>query len=131
MKVVINTCFGGFGLSHAAMMRYGEIKGTPLYAFTGYRELKPLRTGEDAFSAHYSTSPTLDEHGQIPTENYVSNYRIERTDPALIQVVEELGKAANGQSASLKVVEIPEGVDYEIDEYDGREHIAEKHRTWA
>jgi hypothetical protein len=29
------------------------------------------------------------------------------------------------------VVEIPDGTDYEISEYDGNEHIAEKHRTWA
>jgi len=31
MKVVINTCYGGFGLSHEAMLRYAEIKGIKLY----------------------------------------------------------------------------------------------------
>jgi hypothetical protein len=45
--------------------------------------------------------------------------------------VEELGDKASGQFAELVVVEIPDGVDYEIDEYDGNEHIAEKHRTWS
>jgi hypothetical protein len=28
------------------------------------------------------------------------------------------------------VVEIPDGVEWEIAEYDGLEWVAEKHRTW-
>ena len=31
MKVVINRCYGGFGLSHEAVMRYFEIKGVTVY----------------------------------------------------------------------------------------------------
>ena len=31
MKVVINACYGGFGLSHKAIMRYAELKGFKLY----------------------------------------------------------------------------------------------------
>jgi len=30
MKVVINTCFGGFGLSEKALDRYNELAGTDL-----------------------------------------------------------------------------------------------------
>jgi len=33
MKVVKNDCFGGFRLSHAAVMRYAELKGMTLYPF--------------------------------------------------------------------------------------------------
>jgi hypothetical protein len=44
--------------------------------------------------------------------------------------VEELGEAANGSYARLKVVEIPDDVEWTIKEYDGDEWIAEKHRTW-
>jgi hypothetical protein len=57
-----------------------------------------------------------------------------RHDPDLVRVVEELGgghrEGASGRCAELKVVEILDGVDYVIDEYDGNEHIAEAHRTW-
>jgi hypothetical protein len=47
-----------------------------------------------------------------------------------VAVVEELGARANGRHAELKVVEIPANVDWEIDEYDGAEWVAEKHRIW-
>jgi hypothetical protein len=57
-------------------------------------------------------------------------YLIERNDPALIQVVEELGEKSFGQHAKLSIVEIPDGVSWTIEEYDGSEWVAEEHRTW-
>jgi len=33
MKVVINTCYGGFGLSHEATLRYYGLKGIKVYPF--------------------------------------------------------------------------------------------------
>ena len=57
-------------------------------------------------------------------------WNIDRTSPALVGVVEDLGYGANGQNACLHIVEIPDGVEYTIEEYEGKEHIAEKHRTW-
>jgi len=30
----------------------------------------------------------------------------------------------------LRIIEIPDGVEWQIEEYDGDEWIAEKHRTW-
>jgi hypothetical protein len=56
---------------------------------------------------------------------------IERDDPYLVKIVREMGADANGRFASLKIVEIPSDVDWEIGEYDGREWVAEKHRTWS
>jgi cytosine/adenosine deaminase-related metal-dependent hydrolase len=53
-----------------------------------------------------------------------------RDDPHLIEAVEKLGKKANGRFADLHVVEIPDDVEWDIEEYDGNEWIAEKHRTW-
>lgn len=52
-----------------------------------------------------------------------SIYDIERTDPALVQVVEELGEAANGMSAALRIADVPAGTLYRIDEYDGSESV--------
>jgi hypothetical protein len=49
---------------------------------------------------------------------------------ALIAVVELMGSKACGGHAELKIVEIPDDVNWYIEEYDGREWVAERHRTW-
>jgi hypothetical protein len=54
-----------------------------------------------------------------------------RSDPKLVAAVEELGEAANGRSADLVVVEIPDDVEWYIHDYDGKESIHEQHRSWA
>lgn len=118
MKVVINDCFGGFGLSHEAVLRYFELKGIPIYT-----ESEP-----GSFVTHYWFTPPHQR-----TENdgeYFFDHDLERNDPVLVQVVEELGRSADGEFASLKIVEIPDDVEWTIEEYDGSEHVAEKHRTW-
>jgi len=57
-------------------------------------------------------------------------WELRRDDPHLVATVLELGTAANGKYANLKVVTIPDDVEWTIDEYDGSEWIAEVHRTW-
>ena len=83
MKVVINTCYGGFGLSEEARERYVELTGSK------------------------------------PTHWYDMN----RADKYLVQVVEELGAAADGPHAKLKVVNVEGGSLFRINEYDGYEEI--------
>jgi hypothetical protein len=61
----------------------------------------------------------------------LSVYDIERTDPALVKVVEQLGDRASDIYSQLSVVEIPDDVKWMIKEYDGIEWIAEEHRTWG
>lgn len=60
-----------------------------------------------------------------------AHWEVKRDDPILVKIVEKMGVKAGGAHTSLKVVEIPDGVDWEIDEYDGLEWVAEKHRTWS
>jgi hypothetical protein len=92
MKIVINKCYGGFGLSGAALSRYNELAGTA----------------------------------------YEYDFDIEdRSDAKLVAVVEEMGENSFGDHAKLKVVEIPDGVEWVVEEYDGLEWVAEKHRTWS
>jgi hypothetical protein len=38
---------------------------------------------------------------------------------------------SSGVYAELKIVDIPDDVEWEIDEYDGKEWVAEVHRTWS
>lgn len=53
-----------------------------------------------------------------------------RTDPDLVQCVEELGDRSWGRNAELKVVEVPDEVSWHIAEHDGREWVAEDHKIW-
>jgi hypothetical protein len=90
MKIVINACYGGFGLSKEALALFNERAGTVI--------------------------------------SYERD--IERNNPILVEIVEQLGESAHGGFAELKVVEIPDDVQWQIEEYDGNEWVAEKHRTW-
>ena len=56
-----------------------------------------------------------------------------RVDPGLIKVLEELGDKAFGEYGSFIVADfdIPEDVDWYIDEWMGEEFVRERHRIWA
>ena len=56
--------------------------------------------------------------------------RIPRDDEHLIAVVELMGIEANNRFSELKIVEIPDDVNWYVEEYDGQEWVAERHRTW-
>ena len=58
-------------------------------------------------------------------------WELKRDCPHLVQVVQELGTLADTPYSELKVVEIPDGVEWTICEYDGCEWVAEAHRTWS
>lgn len=139
MKVVINAKHGGFSLSHKACMRYAELSGFKLCPFTeardafggiNFKKFVPWDGKGELFYAHYSTKP-LKKDGTYKEDSYWSDRDLPRDDPVLVQVVEELGKEANGTCAALKIVEIPDDVEWEIEEYDGNEWVSERHRTWS
>lgn len=107
-KVVINTEYGGFGLSDIAVERYGELKGLGLH--------KVYVKDSELF--HWQTA-----NGDV----FIPGLITDRQDPALIQVVEELGiDAVSSPYSRLEVVEIAEGTAYRIGEYDGLEWIEER-----
>lgn len=105
-KVVYNACYGGFSLSLEAEKEYLRRKG-----FTEF-------TVDTRYGRGY-----VDK-----VEGWVNYYSrdIERDDPDLVAVVEDMGDKANGEYAKLRVAEIPEGTAYRIDEYDGFESIETK-----
>jgi len=70
------------------------------------------------------------ERAKDPHDLPLYAWHIPRNDQNLIDVIEELGETSWGQFAKLKIVEIPDDVEWEIAEYDGVEWVAEKHRKW-
>ena len=142
MKVVINRCFGGFSLSKEGLARYCEIKNIPCW-IEDDNQFKSLGlfscwtvAPEDRIE-HKSTEQfyemSMDDRREYNlkfSEQILSCRDIHRDDPALIQLIEENPDLYSGRHAELTVVEIPDDVEWEISEYDGREHVAEKHRVW-
>jgi hypothetical protein len=136
-KIVYNACYGGFSISEQALMRYAEIKGLTLYP-----EDKPIMSGFTYVHRTYWLVPPDQRGGILPDEDFTSATLdarkasneaygkksiglrdFERSDPVLIQVVEELGDAASGDFAKLKIAEVDAGQRYRIDEYDGNESV--------
>lgn len=62
-------------------------------------------------------------------EEYFDYRLIPRHSPLLISVVEELGSAANGLCALLKIDELY-GSIYKIEDYDGKEEVIEAGSDW-
>lgn len=118
-KIVISRCYGGFGLSEAGMRRYAEIKGLPFYVWQDPKYKSSM------FKQYFTADPSGMK--KIDNEFYdkysLYDKDIDRTDLALVQVVEEMGDKANGMCAKLEVRALPKGTLYRIDEYDGMESI--------
>lgn len=98
MKVAINGCHSQFRLSEKALRFYSVRK-------VGEDVVEVLRNG-------------------LARINGLNTYTDEfRSDPILIEVIEELGEEANGVGASIIIKEIPDDAEWEIEEYDGKESL--------
>lgn len=134
MKVVYNNCFGGFGLSRLATLEYAKRKGITLtlymrdYSADTYTKLEEsYATSVDSWSIVYSTEDEGDNPEKLKGYYYPE---YDRHDPDLVAVVEELGEKANGECANLAIEEIPDGAEYEIDDYDGNESVVPPRPSW-
>lgn len=133
-KVVINTCYGGFSLSQKAVKRYLELNNLGMYCYKGfptkgYTKIKSEDFGKSLL-VYYVTKDLGEFTENIEGHYYFSDREIERDDKVLIRVVEEMGEEANGSYALLKIVDIPDDVEWEIEDYDGVEWVSEVHRRW-
>lgn len=152
-KIVINKQHGGFGLSALAVKKYLELNGQECYFFKTNQEtidLVPItleEAGETAFwtvftvpdpEKELNATTSWDKMSPEERENFERTWAalsfysgdLERDDEKLVQVVEQLGEKANTAFSNLAVISIPDDVDWIVQEYDGMEWIAEKHRTW-
>ena len=101
MKVAINRCWGGFGVSKAVFKELG-------IEWDGYGSLTNEELGVDS-----------------------DNYEAYRADPRFVAAIEKVGcKKASGDYAEIEIVSIPDDVDWYIHEYDGQERVHENHRSW-
>ncbi len=99
-KIVVNRCFGGFGLSKRATNLYLQ-----------------YRIEQD---------PDFDKDVE-EDDKFDPTYDAKRDDPILVRVVEELGKEANTRCSRLEIVEVRDQPqwEYHLREYDGSESVEE------
>lgn len=139
MKIAINKCYGGFDLSFEAQKLYCERKGIGFHPYkqtkykfkdgkNEYTYIKDLK--EDEGSVYISNTYIGNTCETIPNDKYWYYGNIERNDKDLIDVIETLGDRANGRFGNIKIVDIPDDVTWEINDYDGIETIHEVHRSW-
>lgn len=134
LKLVINTKYGGFSLSYKALKRYYELKypEKKLYLYeANANNTKLKKVKEDHADSLWGEIHDVDFGDSFDSEkvdrelynnSYVTDCEIKRSDPFLVQTVEELGEEANGPFAKLKVITI-DSDKYRICEYDGVEWV--------
>ena len=96
-EIVINRCYGGYRLSRAAAQALADIKGIKTAVVDGDYLVVDDGTFRSVCDA------------------------VERTDPDLIRIVREMGKAANGECSQLSIHKLY--VEIEIDSRDGYEDV--------
>ena len=86
-------------------------------------EMKVTKIVYNACFGGFGLSETAWERYRELGGQETSRYDINRADPVLVQVVEELGEEANTRFSELRIRDLPEGTKYRIDEYDGNESV--------
>lgn len=134
MKIIKNVCYGGFHFSDEAyekMIAYG----IPLKEY-----IKQKRNPETGlYDKSKNKKNVIFKRGESEIDkimkqfgDYWDNFdeKFKRTNETIIRVVEELGAEANNRFSRLEIVEIPDDIDWEIDDYDGIETIRRKGERW-
>lgn len=132
-EIVLNKCFGGFGLSPLALSELCKRKGVDCYVYVEsntnkgeYIQTSPIDVPP---SKGFFTIYINKDLGKVinvydlSKEDYVDlgDY-IPRHDKDLVEVVKKLGDDANGYCADLRVEKISSKL-YKINDYDGSETI--------
>lgn len=110
MKIIINKSCGWLEFSQKALKMYAE----RVENFTFHSKK------DNGYTVYWLEKDDLEiEHESL------------RTCTTMIEIVEELGEEAGALYSNPKIVEIPDDVEWLIEDYyDGWERVAEKHRTW-
>jgi hypothetical protein len=138
MELVVNKCYGGFGLSERAILKYCELKGWKVFpeeihgslGITNYWLVPKDERVKELENWHESSLEERQKYNETYSKQCLYDRDIARDDKELIAVVKELGEAASNKYANLKIVEIPDDVKWVITEYDGLESVDEVHRSW-
>ena len=100
-------------MSEAAHRRYAELAGFELWYIEDFKIKHYFKENPNGRS--------LNEMYRVEGASFYCR-NLDRHDPILVQVVEELGKKANGKYSDLKIFETSSN-QYRIEDYDGSESV--------
>ena len=120
MKIIVNKCHGGFRLSDEALKWLIDNKAWTV-------------TSDEGKDVYHNFMILSNEDGNPLFGQYYATYSDDtlRVHPDVIECVEALGEKANSRFSDLKIVEIPDDADWEIDEYDGYESVRKVSEVWG
>jgi hypothetical protein len=121
IEVVINNCYGGFGLSDEACEAL-IAKGWPVF---------DDNTGTHEDIPYYIIRWCPGSAMPMKFTPQYTNENEFRSHPDLVTVIKALGDKANSTYSELKVIKIPGNVEWTITEYDGIEQVEEVHQSWG
>lgn len=128
MKIVLNRCFGGFGLSDKAIKSCIS-RGMTVTTYSKEGELKSKEADFVKLPRDKKGKGFFKDNEFYTNKNSDKDFRV---NPILIEVIEKLGESANAQCAELEIIDIPftDCDGWEITEYDGKERVEENHSSW-
>lgn len=116
-RIAINRSIGGFGISTKAflwLIEHGSEAARSDWELMAESRAETQKIYGDDWRPDWHVSP------------------LEPNDPLLLQCLDELGQAAWGEGREIKIVEIPDGVEWDIGESEeGYQWVYEKHRIWV
>ena len=121
MKIAVNKCFGGFSVTREVVDKLRK-KG---HKITVIGEMYSDGSGPRKASFYEENYHLSNIDFGIDGDDYNKH----RCHTDLIEAIETT-KKPSGSMAEIEIVEIPDDVDWELDEYDGIETIREKSRSW-
>jgi hypothetical protein len=135
MKVVVNRCFGGFGISNKALLELIKrnsqyVEKINVYSYCKNKDeiSRDFMEFDSEYKQHrYMNMLLKNDDLYMLKDRYLENFR---SDPDLIDIIEKLGEESFGKHADLEIVNVPDDIKWYIDDYDGRETIREEHRCW-
>jgi len=125
MEIVINSCYGGFGVSINVLKELYKMKSSCI-------KIVPIK---EYFKDYPDKNSIIKFHEHLKIKNNIimlddKDDNTIRVNKDLIKIIKKLRKKADGEYAELKIIKIPNNIEWAIEEYDGFEYITEKHRTW-